>query len=209
MFSRRQSSNKLGCLASQTIKKLEATNIAFVGQGRLLCPCTQIARPATDLVTVFKQILKGSLLWPDQLEKAQPRSSSSYRQLYRCRMWWAEGIFVQRERCHLLEVGKYSAHQDSCLGMKHRLCSPLSHTPQGGAHIQSYTHLQIHITSERQPMATRIWRTVRRHKNMSGVSVGSKQSTASFYGTSRHESHIIINVDNPTETLRESEFCSV
>jgi len=50
---------------------------------------------------------------------------------------------------------------------------------------------------------------VRRHKDVSGVSVGSNQSTASFYGTSRHESHIIINVDNPTEALRESEFCPV
>lgn len=70
MFSHRQNSNKLDCLASQPIKKLEAITIVSVEQeagralcgGRLLCPCTQRARPATGLFTVFKHILKGSLL---------------------------------------------------------------------------------------------------------------------------------------------------
>lgn len=74
MFSQIQNSSKLSCLASQPIKKLEATNV-ISGRlssvlGRLLCPYTQIARPATAYscleadwpIHALKQIVKGSLL---------------------------------------------------------------------------------------------------------------------------------------------------
>ena len=87
----------------------------------------QIAKSATGLFSVSKQVKKGSLLWADLLEKHTHPSSV---QLYRCRTWWAEDKFVQRERCHLLCVGRYSASQDLWPLLL------LSHVAPGSTHIK-------------------------------------------------------------------------
>ena len=92
----------------------------------------QIAKSDTGLFSVSKQVKKGFLLWADLLEK---HTYSSSIQLYRCRTWWAEDMFVWRERCHRLWAGRHSASQDS---------GPLlllSHVAPGSTHIKGVSCL--------------------------------------------------------------------
>lgn len=166
-----------------------------------------MARSATGLFSVSKQFTKGSLLWAEQLEKAHTPLKCG--QLYRYRMWWAEDTLVQRERCHLLWVGRYSAHQNSWHGGVHRVHLPRSHVAVGSTHIQG-------VCCPVDPISM----TASGNKNQKNSKTIQQYIYLGYLQVQNRALHLFmapmdvkviwqLTLIIPTETLRESKSCTV